>query len=126
MIVAIVDWMLPRRDGPSIVRAMRSAGVPTAVIMLTARGQMEDRVLGLDSGADDYLGKPFAFEELLARLRALGRRSAGPGIRALGTAQWRPGPRPGGRTPHDAETSLSSSRRRNGTCSNASCGIRAR
>ncbi len=76
--VAIVDWMLPRRDGPSIVRAMRSAGLPTAVLMLTARGQVEDRVLGLDSGADDYLGKPFAFEELLARVRALGRRSTGP------------------------------------------------
>jgi two-component system OmpR family response regulator len=76
--VAIVDWMLPRRDGPSIVREMRSAGLPTAVIMLTARGQVEDRVLGLDSGADDYLGKPFAFEELLARLRALGRRSTAP------------------------------------------------
>lgn len=76
--VAIVDWMLPRRDGPSIVREMRSAGLPMAVIMLTARGQVEDRVLGLDSGADDYLGKPFAFEELLARLRALGRRSTAP------------------------------------------------
>ncbi len=76
--LAIVDWMLPRRDGPSILRAMRSAGVSTATLMLTARGQMEDRVVGLDSGADDYLGKPFAFEELLARLRALGRRSAVP------------------------------------------------
>lgn len=76
--LAIVDWMLPRRDGPSILRAMRSAGVSTAALMLTARGQMEDRVVGLDSGADDYLGKPFAFEELLARLRALGRRSAVP------------------------------------------------
>jgi len=76
--LAIVDWMLPRRDGPSILRAMRSAGISTAVLMLTARGQVEDRVVGLDSGADDYLGKPFAFEELLARLRALGRRSTTP------------------------------------------------
>jgi DNA-binding response OmpR family regulator len=76
--VAIVDWMLPRRDGPSIVREIRSAGIPAAVIMLTARDQVEDRVLGLDSGADDYLGKPFAFEELLARVRAVGRRSTGP------------------------------------------------
>ena len=73
--LAIVDWMLPRRDGPSILRAMRSAGISTAVLMLTARGQVEDRVVGLNSGADDYLSKPFAFEELLARLRALGRRS---------------------------------------------------
>lgn len=76
--LAVVDWMLPRRDGPSILRAMRAAGVSTAVLMLTARGQVEDRVAGLDSGADDFLGKPFAFEELLARLRALGRRSTAP------------------------------------------------
>lgn len=73
--VAIVDWMLPRRDGPSIVRAMRGAKVRTPVLMLTARGQIEDRVTGLDSGADDYLTKPFAFDELLARVRALGRRA---------------------------------------------------
>lgn len=72
--VAIVDWMLPGRDGPSICRAIRTARLPTAILMLTARGQLEDRVLGLDSGADDYLSKPFAFEELLARVRALGRR----------------------------------------------------
>jgi DNA-binding response OmpR family regulator len=73
--LAVMDWMLPRRDGPAVLRAMRAAGVSTAVLMLTARGQVEDRVVGLDSGADDYLVKPFAFEELLARLRALGRRS---------------------------------------------------
>ncbi|MEO8286131.1 MAG: response regulator transcription factor [Chloroflexota bacterium] len=72
--VAIIDWMLPGRDGPSICRAIRSARLPIALLMLTARGQVEDRVLGLDSGADDYLGKPFAFEELLARVRALSRR----------------------------------------------------
>ncbi len=72
--VAIIDWMLPGRDGPSICRAIRAARVPTALLLLTARGQLEDRVTGLDSGADDYLTKPFAFEELLARTRALGRR----------------------------------------------------
>jgi two-component system OmpR family response regulator len=72
--VAIVDWMLPSRDGPAICRAVRAARLPTALLMLTARGQVEDRVAGLDAGADDYLGKPFAFEELLARLRALSRR----------------------------------------------------
>jgi DNA-binding response OmpR family regulator len=72
--VAIVDWMLPGRDGPSIARAVRAARVPLPILMLTARGQVEDRVAGLDSGADDYLIKPFAFEELLARVRALGRR----------------------------------------------------
>ena len=69
--VAVVDWMLPVRDGPSICRAVRAA---TALLLLTARGEVEDRVAGLDSGADDYLVKPFAFDELLARVRALGRR----------------------------------------------------
>jgi two-component system, OmpR family, response regulator len=74
--VAIVDWMLPKRDGPAICRAIRSARLPMALLLLTARGQLEDRVNGLDSGADDYLIKPFAFEELLARVRALSRRFA--------------------------------------------------
>lgn len=72
--VAVVDWMLPGRDGPAVCRAIRAARLPTALLLLTARGQVEDRVAGLDSGADDYLVKPFAFEELLARIRALGRR----------------------------------------------------
>ena len=72
--VAVIDWMLPGRDGPAICRALRNQKVPTALLMLTARTQVEDRVAGLDSGADDYLTKPFAFEELLARLRALSRR----------------------------------------------------
>jgi DNA-binding response OmpR family regulator len=72
--VAIVDWMLPGRDGPSICRAIRAARLPIAILLLTARSQVEDRVTGLDSGADDYLVKPFAFDELLARVRALGRR----------------------------------------------------
>jgi len=72
--VAIIDWMLPGRDGPSICRAIRAARLTTATLLLTARGQIEDRVAGLDSGADDYMVKPFAFEELLARVRALSRR----------------------------------------------------
>ena len=72
--VIVVDWMLPGRDGPSICRAIRAARIPVAILMLTARTQVEDRVSGLDSGADDYLVKPFAFDELLARIRALGRR----------------------------------------------------
>ena len=72
--VAVIDWMLPGRDGPSICRGIRAARLPTALLMLTARGQLEDRVSGLDAGADDYLIKPFAFEELLARIRALSRR----------------------------------------------------
>lgn len=72
--VAVIDWMLPGRDGPSICRATRTARLPTALLLLTARGQIEDKVAGFDSGADDYLIKPFAFEELLVRVRALGRR----------------------------------------------------
>lgn len=72
--IAVVDWMLPGKDGPAICRAVRAAHLPLALLMLTARSQLEDRVNGLDSGADDYLAKPFAFEELLARLRALSRR----------------------------------------------------
>lgn len=80
---AVIDWMLPGQDGPSICRRLRSRGVETGLLMLTARGQVEDRVAGLDSGADDYLVKPFAFEELLARLRALGRRSD-----SVGATSW--------------------------------------
>jgi two-component system, OmpR family, response regulator len=72
--VIIVDWMLPGRDGPSICQAVRSARIQSAILMLTARTQIEDRVAGLYSGADDYLGKPFSFDELIARLHALGRR----------------------------------------------------
>jgi two-component system OmpR family response regulator len=72
--VVVLDWMLPGRDGPAICRAIRSAHVEVAILMLTARTQVEDRVAGLYSGADDYLGKPFAFDELIARLRTLGRR----------------------------------------------------
>ena len=70
----VLDVMLPRRDGIDVCRTLRSRGVSTPILMLTARDAVEDRVLGLDSGADDYLVKPFAFAELLARLRALQRR----------------------------------------------------
>jgi DNA-binding response OmpR family regulator len=74
---AIVDWMLPGRDGPAVCQAIRSAHLPMGLLMLTARSQVEDRVAGLYSGADDYLTKPFAFDELVARLHALGRRING-------------------------------------------------
>jgi two-component system, OmpR family, response regulator len=74
--VAIIDWMLPGRDGPSICRAIKSARLPMCLLLLTARAQVEDRVAGLDSGADDYLVTPFSFDELLARVRALSRRVA--------------------------------------------------
>ena len=70
----VLDLMLPGTDGLTVLRALRQAGVLTPVLCLTSRGETGDRVAGLDAGADDYLVKPFAFEELLARLRALLRR----------------------------------------------------
>ena len=73
----ILDVMLPVRDGIEVCLTLRQRGVRTPVLMLTAKDTVEDRVRGLDSGADDYLVKPFAFAELLARLRALTRREPG-------------------------------------------------
>ncbi len=70
----ILDWMLPKIDGREVARRLRRAGVGTPILMLTARDAPPDIVRGLDGGADDYLTKPFAFEVLLARLRALARR----------------------------------------------------
>lgn len=70
----VIDRMLPELDGLALVKAMRAAGDTTPVLMLTAIGGIADRVEGLESGADDYLVKPFAFSELAARLNALGRR----------------------------------------------------
>ena len=74
--LVVLDWMLPGRDGIEILKALRARGAKPPVILLTARDAVEDRVTGLDSGADDYLVKPFAFAELLARIRALLRRTA--------------------------------------------------
>lgn len=74
----IVDWRLPRGDGRSFVAHLRATGHAEPVLMLTALAEVEHRVAGLDAGADDYLAKPFAFAELLARLRALLRRAARP------------------------------------------------
>jgi len=70
----ILDLMLPGMDGLTICKELRKQKIHTSVLMLTAKGQVQDKVSGLDSGADDYLTKPFAFEELLARVRALSRR----------------------------------------------------
>jgi two-component system copper resistance phosphate regulon response regulator CusR len=70
----VLDWMLPGRDGLQVLADLRRAGRVVPVLLLTARDAVEDRVLGLDAGADDYLVKPFAFAELLARLRVLLRR----------------------------------------------------
>ena len=72
----VLDVMLPKRDGFAVLSALRGAGNATPVLMLTARGNTDDRVSGLDLGADDYMAKPFHFEELAARLRSIMRRSS--------------------------------------------------
>ena len=73
----ILDWMMPRLDGLQVLKAIREQGISTPVLLLTAKGEISDRVAGLDAGADDYLPKPFAMDELLARIRALTRRQPG-------------------------------------------------
>lgn len=72
----ILDWMMPEVDGVEVLKRLRAAGVAAPCLMLTARDAVEDRVAGLDAGADDYLAKPFATSELLARVRAMLRRRA--------------------------------------------------
>src|SRR6266513_4186287 len=72
--VVLLDIMLPGRDGLSVLRQMRARKVNTPVLLLTARGEVTERVEGLNAGADDYLAKPFAIAELVARVRALSRR----------------------------------------------------
>jgi two-component system OmpR family response regulator len=74
---AIVDIMLPKLDGLTVIGKMRAANVSTPVIILSAKGSVDDRVKGLQTGSDDYLTKPFAFSELLARVQALMRRAGG-------------------------------------------------
>jgi two-component system, OmpR family, copper resistance phosphate regulon response regulator CusR len=73
--LVVLDWMLPGRSGIEILKTLRSRGNKTPVLLLTARDAVDDRVLGLESGADDYLVKPFAFAELVARIRTLLRRT---------------------------------------------------
>lgn len=73
--IVILDVMLPEMDGYEVARRTRAKGILTPILMLTAKSELDDKVLGLDSGADDYLSKPFMTKELLARLRALGRRA---------------------------------------------------
>ena len=74
--VLVVDRMLPKMDGLSLIRSLREQGVATPALILSALGQVDDRVKGLRAGGDDYLPKPYAFSELLARVEALGRRKA--------------------------------------------------
>lgn len=73
--IIILDVMLPKMNGFDIARKTRQKGIRTPILMLTAKSELDDKVVGLDSGADDYLTKPFMTEELLARIRALGRRT---------------------------------------------------
>ena len=79
----LLDWMLPKRDGLQVLHSLRRAGAPTRVLMLSARDTVADRVAALDAGADDYLVKPFALDELRARVRALARRPHEGGDAAL-------------------------------------------
>jgi two-component system OmpR family response regulator len=75
--LVILDWMLPGMDGITVCKTLRDRGSGIPILMLTARAEVSERILGLDAGADDYLPKPFDLGELLARVRALGRRGAG-------------------------------------------------
>ena len=77
--IILLDIMLPKKDGFEVLKSIRKKGIKTPVLFLTARDEIEDRVKGLDLGADDYLVKPFAFEELLARIRVLLRKNSGLG-----------------------------------------------
>ncbi|MFC3609245.1 response regulator transcription factor [Stutzerimonas tarimensis] len=81
--VIVLDRMLPHLDGMEICQRIRAKGIDTRVLMLSALSEVEERIAGLRVGADDYLGKPFHFEELLARVGALGKRGAGPGTDIL-------------------------------------------
>jgi two-component system OmpR family response regulator len=103
----VLDVMLPELDGIEVSRRIREAGVWAPVLMLTARDAVEDRVAGLDAGADDYLPKPFSFAELLARLRALVRRGAAerPAVLEVGDLRLDPATRQAWRG--DTEVSLS-------------------
>lgn len=85
--LVILDWMLPDLDGLAVCRALRAAGSSVPIIMLTARGELRERVLGLETGADDYLVKPFEIDELLARIQAVLRRTAGYGKIELGALE---------------------------------------
>lgn len=91
--IILLDIMMPKMDGISVLRELRGSGVSTPVILLTAKGEVEDKIAGLDSGADDYLAKPFKTEELLARMRAVTRRRGEllpDGIMSFGDIEYNP------------------------------------
>ena len=83
----LLDWMLPDLDGLAVCRELRGGGLTTPILMLTARGELQERELGLRTGADDYLTKPFELDELTARVHALVRRAAGLGRLAVGALE---------------------------------------
>ncbi len=81
--IVILDWMLPNKNGIEVLESLRNKDILTPIIMLTARGEIDDKILGLVSGADDYLSKPFSFKELKARAQAIYRRSISSGSNAI-------------------------------------------
>lgn len=85
--VVLLDWMLPDLDGLAVCRELRRSGTVSPIIMLTARGEVRERVLGLEAGADDYVVKPFEIDELLARIQAVLRRTHGFGRMQLGALE---------------------------------------
>jgi DNA-binding response OmpR family regulator len=85
--LVLLDWMIPDLDGLEVCRLLRRASSTVPIMILTARGELSERVIGLDAGADDYLVKPFEVEELLARVKALLRRSTGPLLLRLGALE---------------------------------------
>ena len=120
----VLDVLMPRMDGIAVSTQLRARGDRTPILLLTARDAVADRVAGLDAGADDYLVKPFALEELLARLRALLRRTARPRATARSrsaTSRWTPA-----RARCAAAPRRSSSRAPSSCCSSCSCSTPAR
>ena len=121
----ILDVLMPGIDGLEVCRRLRAGGNAVPVLMLTARAEVDSRVAGLDAGADDYLAKPFALAELLARLRALLRRAAN-GDEAGDVLRFSDLELDLGTREVSAARSRSSSRAPSSRCSSCSCGTRAR
>ena len=114
--VLIVDRMLPKLDGLSVIGTLRGKGIETPVLILSALGQVDDRVKGLRAGGDDYLPKPYAFSELLARIEVLARRRGGP--RGDGLSRGRSRARPAVAPGHARRARRSTCSRASSACSN--------